>query len=306
MYILLKKSRIFLFNNQNMKRVAIQGVSGAFHEIAARDFFHDEEIDIVPCVSFKDIFKIMEKEPEVIGCMAIENTIAGSLLPNHDLIKNSGYPIIGEYKLRISHSLAVLPGQKLEDIHEVHSHPIALMQCNEFFEQHTHLKAVESDDTALSAKDITEGKILGRAAICSRFAAEHYGLEIIADGIETNKRNFTRFLMFATPNIAEQMIPKIKKDKSSLVFTLPHEEGSLAQVLAILSFYKLNLTKIQSLPILGQEFEYQFYINLKFDDYQRYRQALDAIRPLLKDFKILGEYKEAPIPLQNNGNNNNK
>ena len=222
------------------------------------------------------------------------------------MIKNSGYPIIGEYKLRISHSLAVLPGQKLEDIHEVHSHPIALMQCNEFFEQHTHLKAVKSDDTALSAKDIAEGRILGRAAICSRLAAEHYGLEIIADGIETNKRNFTRFLMFATPNIAEQMVQKIKIDKSSLVFTLPHEEGSLAQVLAILSFYKLNLTKIQSLPILGQEFEYQFYINLKFDDYQRYRQALDAIRPLLKDFKILGEYKEAPIPPLNNGDDNDK
>lgn len=280
-----------------MKRVAIQGVSGAYHEIAARDFFHDEEIDIVPCVTFKDIFKIMEKDPAVIGCMAIENTIAGSLLPNHDLIKQSGYPIIGEYKLRISHSLAVLPGQKIEDIHEVHSHPIALMQCDEFLDNHPHLKAVESDDTALSAKDIAENNITGRAAICSRLAAEHYGLEIIAEGIETNKRNFTRFLFFATPDVAEKMQQKIKADKSSLVFTLPHEEGSLAQVLAILSFYKLNLTKIQSLPILGREFEYQFYINLKFDDYQRYRQALDAIRPLLKDFKILGEYKEAPTKI---------
>lgn len=284
-----------------MKKVAIQGVSGAFHEIAARDFFHDENIEIVPCVTFKDIFRAMENDPEIIGCMAIENTIAGSLLPNHDLIKNSGYPIIGEYKLRISHSLAVLPGQTIEDIHEVHSHPIALMQCDDFLDKYPHLKAVESDDTALSAKDIAEKQIKGRAAICSRLAAEHYGLEILVDGIETNKRNFTRFLIFATPAIAERMVQKIKIDKSSLVFTLPHEEGSLAQILAILSFYKLNLTKIQSLPIIGREFEYQFYINLKFDDYQRYRQALDAIRPLLKDFKILGEYKEAPIPTLHNG-----
>lgn len=279
-----------------MKRVAIQGVSGAFHEIAARQFFHDEDIEIVPCVTFKDIFKNMEKEPDIIGCMAIENTIAGSLLPNHDLLKNSHYPIIGEYKLRISHTLAALPGQKLEDINEVHSHPIALMQCDEFLEKYPYMKAVESDDTALSAQDIAEKHIIGRAAICSKFAAEHYGLEIIADEIETNKRNFTRFLIFAAPILAKELIENVKVNKSSVVFTLPHEEGSLAQILAILSFYKLNLTKIQSLPIIGREFEYQFYINLTFDNYERYRQALDAVRPLLKDFQLLGEYREAKLP----------
>lgn len=241
-----------------MKRVAIQGVSGAFHEIAARQFFNGEDIEIVPCVTFKDIFRNMEADPSIIGCMAIENTIAGSLLPNHDLLKNSHYPIIGEYKLRISHTLAALPGQKIEDISEVHSHPIALMQCDEFIEDHPHLKVVESDDTALSAKDIAENHITGRAAICSKLAAEHYGLEILADEIETNKRNFTRFLIFATPDYASELIKNVIVNKSSLVFTLPHEEGSLAQILAILSFYKLNLTKIQSLPIIGRSLNISF------------------------------------------------
>lgn len=279
-----------------MKRVAIQGVSGAFHEIAARQYFNGEEIEIVPCVTFRDVFCVMTEDPGVLGIIAIENTIAGSLLQNHNLLRESGNVIIGEHKLRISHTLAAMPGQGINEIKEVHSHPIALMQCEEFLEQHHHLRAVESDDTALSAKEIAENKIMGRAAICSRFAAEKYGLEIIADGIETNKRNFTRFLIVAAPELADKMIQDIKLNKSSMVFTLPHEEGSLAKVLSILSFYRVNLTKIQSLPIVGREWEYQFYISLTFDNYERYRQSLDAVRPLLKDFQLLGEYQEGKTP----------
>jgi len=281
-----------------MKKVAIQGVSGAFHEIAARQYFEGEEIEILPCITFKDLFKALAADDSLLGIIAIENTIAGSLLQNHNLLRESGCMIVGEHKLRIEHNLVALPGQLIEDIQEVYSHPIALMQCEDFIDEHRHMKAIESEDTALSAKEIADNKILGRAAICSTLAAEKYGLEIIARGIETNKRNFTRFLMIAEPTLAEEMTNGTLLNKSSLVFTLPHEEGSLAKVLSILSFYHVNLTKIQSLPIIGREWEYQFYINLTFDDYIRYRQSLDAIRPLTKDFQLLGEYKAAVTPVE--------
>ena len=280
-----------------MKRVAIQGVSGAFHEIAARQYFEGEEIEILPCITFKDLFKALAADDSLLGIIAIENTIAGSLLQNHNLLRESGCMIVGEYKLRIEHNLAALPGQTIDDIEEVYSHPIALMQCEDFLDEHRHLKAIESEDTALSAKEIADNKIPRRAAICSTLAAENYGLEIIAKGIETNKRNFTRFLIIAEPSLAEVMINGTLLDKSSLVFTLPHEEGSLAKVLSILSFYHVNLTKIQSLPIIGREWEYQFYINLTFDNYISYRQSLDAILPLTKDFQLLGEYKSAATPV---------
>jgi len=280
-----------------MKRVAIQGVSGAFHEIAAREFFQGEEIDILPCNTFKELFQSLADDDSLLGIVAIENTIAGSLLQNHNLLRESGCMIIGEHKLRIEHNLAVLPGQKIEDIDEVYSHPIALMQCEDFLDEHRHIKAIESEDTALSAKDIADNKLTRRGAICSALAAEKYGLEIIAKGIETNKRNFTRFLIIAEPKLAEQLTNGVELNKSSLVFTLPHEEGSLAKVLSILSFYHVNLTKIQSLPIIGEEWKYQFYINLTFNDYTRYRQSLEAIIPLTKDFQILGEYKEAATPV---------
>jgi prephenate dehydratase len=280
-----------------MKKVAIQGVSGAFHEIAAREFFQGEEIDILPCNTFKELFQSLADDDSLLGIVAIENTIAGSLLQNHNLLRESGCMIIGEHKLRIEHNLAVLPGQKIEDIDEVYSHPIALMQCEDFLDEHRHIKAIESEDTALSAKDIADNKLTHRGAICSSLAAEKYGLEIIAKGIETNKRNFTRFLIIAEPKLAEELTKGVELNKSSLVFTLPHEEGSLAKVLSILSFYHVNLTKIQSLPIIGEEWKYQFYINLTFNDYTRYRQSLEAIIPLTKDFQILGEYKEAATPV---------
>lgn len=282
-----------------MKRIAIQGVSGAFHDIAARQFFSEEEVEIIPCITFKEVFDAVQKSDEVLGIVAIENTIAGSLLQNYNLLRESGGVVVGEHKLRISHCICALPGQKLEEISEVYSHPIALRQCEDFLEHHHHLRAVESDDTALSAKEIADQHIVGRAAICSSFAAQLYGLDILADGIETNKRNFTRFLVVAHPDHATRILPSMQVDKSSIVFTLPHEEGSLAKVLSILSFYRVNLTKIQSLPILGREWEYQFYISLTFDNYERYRQSLDAVRPLLKDFQVLGEYREAPTPIDN-------
>jgi len=275
-----------------MKKVAIQGIAGSFHDIAARKYFENEKIEIIPCETFKEVFSTIRKDSSVIGVLAIENTIAGSLLQNHNLLKDSGLKIAGEHKLRIKHNFVGLPGQDMTDIKEVYSHPIALMQCGDFLEQHKHIKAVESDDTASSAKRIADDKISGRAAICSDLAAEIYGLEILSKGIETNKKNFTRFLIIADSWLVEELNKGKRLNKSSLVFTLPHEEGSLAQVLSILSYYKMNLTKIQSLPIIGREWEYEFYVNLRFEDYLRYKQALDAIIPLTKDLKILGEYEE--------------
>lgn len=283
--------RDFFYTTKRMKRVAIQGVAGAFHDIAARGFFKDEDIDIVPCHTFKDIFTSIRKDNNILGIMAIENTIAGNLLPNHNLLRESDTTIIGEFKLRISHVLAALPGQSLSDITEVHSHPIALMQCEDFLAQHPGWKLVESEDTALSAKHIQEQQLPGRAAVCSRWAAEIYGLDILQEGIETNKRNFTRFLILADRWAADQYINPAEAHKSSIVFTTKHEEGSLSQVLSVLSFYHNNLTKIQSMPIIGHEWEYLFFIDLTFDDYMRYRQSLDAIRPLTRNLRILGEYQ---------------
>jgi prephenate dehydratase len=273
-----------------MKRVAIQGVAGAFHDIAARTFFEGEEIETVDCLTFKDVFSAMRKGNATFALVAIENTIAGSLLQNHNLLRESETSIIGELKLRISHCLAALPGQKMKDIAEVHSHPIALMQCGDFLAEHPDWKAVEKEDTALSAKEIHDKQITGRAAICSELAAKIYGLDILQKGIETNKRNFTRFLVLSDRWAAEQYTKQPEINKSSIVFTTHHEEGALSQVLSVLSFYHNNLTKIQSLPIIGHEWEYLFFIDLTFKDYLMFQQSLDAIRPLTKNLRVLGEY----------------
>ncbi len=273
-----------------MKRVTIQGEAGCFHEEAARRYFGEEEIEIVPCTTFETQFERMRNETSLLGIVAIENTIAGSLLQNHELLRRSELQIIGEYKLRISHVLAALPGEHIETLTEVNSHPIALMQCGEFLKAHPQLKAVEKDDTAGSAAEIAARHLKGHAAICGRLAAERYGLEILAEGIETNKRNFTRFLLLSDHYHADRYIRPSKADKASLVFSLPHTQGSLSKVLTILSFYDINLTKIQSMPIIGCEWEYRFYVDVAFDDYTHYRQSIDAIAPLTKDLKIMGEY----------------
>ena len=275
------------------KQVAIQGISGAFHEIAAKAYFDDNNIEIVPCITFKDVFASMKKDGSLYGIIAIENTLAGSLLPNYNLLRESNFSIIGEYKLRIKHNLCALPGQKIEDIREVYSHPMALMQCEDFLDHYPAMRLIESDDTALSAKNVQSDKMIGAAAICSDLAAKTYGLEILAESIETNKKNFTRFLIIGDPwNLPADFALKEHVNKSSIVFALPHEEGSLSKVLTILSFYGINLTKIQSLPVHGREWEYMFYVDLTFNDYIRYQQSLEAIKPLTRNMKILGEYKQ--------------
>lgn len=274
-----------------MIQVAIQGVEGCFHEVAARNYFAGEEVQSVECATFDDLFERVEADKSLCGIVAIENTIAGSLLQNHELLRESNLAVVGEYKLRISHVLCALPGDTMESIREVHSHPIALMQCGDFLKRHPSFKVVERDDTAGSAREIAERGLHGHAAICSARAARRYGMKILEEGIETNKHNFTRFLVVAHTDTQSSMQTP-QPDKASLVFSLQHARGSLSKVLTILSFYDINLTKIQSLPIIGHEWEYRFYIDLTFDDAVRYNQAVAAILPLVSDLKTLGEYAE--------------
>lgn len=273
-----------------MKRIAIQGLKGSFHDIAANEYFRNEQVQTICCATFEEVFENIKRDPTVVGMTAIENTIAGSLLHNYELLRDSGTTVVGEHKLHISHCICCLPEDSWETISEVHSHPVALMQCRGFLNKHPSIKAVEAEDTAGSAKLIAENKHHGWAAICSASAAEMYGMKILENNIEDNKHNFTRFLVVCNPNKADFMRPLEKTNKASLVFSLPHEEGSLSQVLSIISFYKLSLTKIQSLPIIGHEWEYMFYVDVTFDNLTRYRQCMDAIMPLTKELNILGEY----------------
>ncbi len=273
-----------------MKRVIIQGIAGSFHDIATRKYFGDD-IELVECPTFREQFIAMKKDPELFGVVAIENTVAGSILPNYTLLRESEMKIIGEQKMHIAQNLAVVKGQKIEDIRTVESHPMALRQCEEFFHAYPHIKLVESDDTASSAKRVSSGERKHVGTICGELAAEVYGLDIIARNIETNKMNSTRFLVLQNQWASEREDNRKEADKASLVFSLPHKRGSLSKILSILSFYDINLTKIQSLPVIGHEWQYLFYIDLTYDDYVRYKQSVDAIIPLTEELKILGEYK---------------
>lgn len=276
-----------------MKRIAIQGELGSFHDITARHSFEGDQLQIICCSTFEDVILNMKQDPTVIGIMAIENTIAGSLLHNYELLRESGMTVVGEYKTHISHCICALPGQSLDELSEVHTHPVALMQCQHYLSRHQNLKMVEAEDTAGSAKEIAEKGLTGVAAICHADAAAMYGLEVLENHIEDNPHNYTRFLIMSDPRKADFLRALNEADKSSIVFSLPHEEGSLSQVLSILSFYKINLTKIQSLPIIGREWEYLFYVDVTYDDLTRYRQSIDAITPLTRDLIILGEYRSA-------------
>ena len=272
-----------------MKKIAIQGIKGSFHDIAAHQYFNND-VELICCNTFEEIFQQMRDDYSRLGLMAIENTIAGSLLHNYELLRESGMTIIGEHKLHIEHSIMCLPEDDWSTVTEVNSHPVALMQCRDFLSSHPEFKVVEAEDTAGAAEMISRKHLRGHAAICHAGAAPLYGLKVLEQGIEDNKHNFTRFLLMCDPWSADKMRDLHHTNKSSIVFTLTHEEGSLSQVLSIFSFYKINLTKIQSLPIIGREWEYMFYVDVSYDDYVRYRQSIEAVRPLLRELKILGEY----------------
>lgn len=274
-------------------QIAIQGIVGSFHDIAAHQYFKDQNIELICCDTFDDIFKAMRDNDGCLGLMAIENTIAGSLLQNYELLRENHTTIIGEHKLHIEHSIMCLPEDDWDTLTEVNSHPVALMQCRTYLKQHANLKVVEAEDTAGSAEMISRNGLRGHAAICHADAAPLYGMKVLENSIEDNKHNFTRFLVLADSWTADKYRNLPQTNKSSIVFALPHEEGSLSKILTILSFYRINLTKIQSLPIIGREWEYLFYVDVSYDDYIRYRQSIDAVRPLCKELRILGEYKEA-------------
>ena len=267
-------------------RVAIQGFKGCFHEQAAR-LFYNRPLDIVECNTFDDLYTSLDEGKADAAVMAIENTVSGGLLHNFELLRTRGRRVKGEVYIQIGQNLMALPGQNLEDIKEVRTHYMAINQTRPWFKENAPwIRLIESEDTAKSARDIAMSGEMGVGAVASELAAQLYGMDILAPHIETHKQNFTRFLVI-DDNLT---IPEDKIDKAVLCFTLPHKPGSLAQILTILSFYEMNLTRIQSLPIPGRQWQYFFYVDIKFSSLERYRQALSAVRPLLEDIQILGEY----------------
>lgn len=270
-------------------KIAIQGFEASFHEIAALQFFGNE-IETVECATFHRLFDVMEKGQADFALCAIENSLAGSILPNYAYLRNSNLDIVGEVYLRIEMNLMALPNQTTEQIEEIHSHPMALLQCQSFFENHPKIQLVESNDTALSAKEIKENHIKHRAAVASKRAAELYDLEIIAADIHDNKRNFTRFLVLSKPSTFHYRPTII--NKSSISFRAHHTAGSLAKVLTVIGNHNINLTKIQSLPVVGEEWQYYMYADLEFDYVDEYKKMLTEIESLTKELKILGEYKQ--------------
>lgn len=271
-------------------KVVIQGVEGAFHEVAARFLFDDENLKIIPAHTFEEVVEVVENNEKAdIGLMAIENTLAGSLLNNYRLLHHSKLCIVGEVFIRIRQNLMALPGVTIDDLKEVRSHPIALAQCMQFFSQYPHIKLIETEDTALSAKEIFENGSRRTAALASDLAAEKYGLNIIASSIETNKQNYTRFLVVKPK---EQHTPDPRANKVSMSFSMSHKVGSLHSVLAILAAYGANLTKIQSAPIVGKPWEYKFFIDFVVEGDLSYEQGLEAIRPITQELKVLGAYRQ--------------
>lgn len=283
------RSGIFTVKKETMK-VAIQGIRGSFHDIAAHEFFKGEDLELVCCDTFEQLFSVMKEDDACLGLMAIENTIAGSLLHNYELLRESGMTIIGEHKLHIEHSIMCLPGEDWGDIREVNSHPVALAQCRGFLARHPAMKVVEVDDTAGAAARIAQEKLSGHAAICHVGAAPFTACACWRKALRTTSitlRVFSLSVIPGMPTACANSTPPIKAASYSRCRT----RGSLSQVLSILSFYKINLSKIQSLPIIGREWQYLFYVDVIYDDYMRYRQSIDAVRPLIKELKILGEYE---------------
>ncbi|MDX2431736.1 MAG: prephenate dehydratase [Bacteroides sp.] len=271
------------------KTIAIQGGYGAFHEIAAHQYFENEEIRIVPRNTFRDMVSSVQDHKSDYGIMAIENSLAGSIIPNYNLIINSKMHILGEIYLRIKQNLVAMPGVKISDLKEVYSHPMAILQCQDFFDAHSGIRLIESIDTAMSAEEIASGKLKDTGAISSKLAADKYGLEILAESIETNKMNYTRFLILSENGLT---IPAEEVNKASLHFTVAHKFGSLSKILSILSYYEINLAKIQSMPIPGKDWEYMFFVDVEINDYDMYKKSLEAIRPFTPSLGILGEYKK--------------
>lgn len=268
------------------KKIAIQGFEGSFHQVAAEQFF--KEVDVICCSTFREVVKIAaDKKESNGGVMAIENSIAGSILPNYNLLQKTNLKIIGEVYLQIKQNLLVNPGIKLEDIREVHSHPMALLQCIDFLEKY-NWKLIETEDTALSAKHIHQHRSKHIAAIASRLAANLFQLKVLASNIHTLKNNYTRFLILQHADI-EQSIDNA--DKASVIFNTDHSKGSLAKVLTKIAEGDINLSKLQSMPIPGSDWKYAFHADMEFTTIEQLNKVIQNIKPLTEDLKVYGIYK---------------
>jgi prephenate dehydratase len=271
-------------------KIAIQGIKGSFHHIVALQYF-GEAVEMVECMSFTEIPVLLNKGSVDAAVMAIENSLAGSILPNYALIDEYNLAIEGEVHLPIHHNLMGLEGQTLNDIKEVWSHPMALLQCRNFFRNHPNIKLVEETDTAEVAQRIQQQQLKGIAAIASKKAAEIFNLNIIESEIQTRKQNYTRFFILKKRNGS---LPNGGvRNKASLKFITHHQTGSLAEVLNVFAGFKMNLSKIQSLPIIDQPWNYAFFADVIFDDYEHYQKAMEHISEKTSSLKILGEYKQS-------------
>lgn len=282
-----KTKKQMILEYESPLRVAIQGVRGAFHEIAARETL-GSDIIAVECLTFRELVAATESGKADAALMAIENSVAGGILPNYSLLRNSQLQIVGEVYLRIVQNLLALPGETLESITEVESHPMAIQQCTDFLGNHPSWRVVESDDTALSARKIAEGNLTGKAAIGSSLAAELFGLQILAPEIESNKENYTRFLILTKKN---GKVHNTTSDKASICFSAKHEPGALAAILRDIAECGVNLTMLHSLPKVGAKWEYVFHADLCYDSYMQYLEAVKTLNETATSFKVLGEYQ---------------
>lgn len=271
-------------------KIAIQGEKGCFHEMAARQYFSNEDVEIVPCSTFDITLNSVKEGRAALAMMAIENARSGSILYNYSLIRESGLHILGEHNLRIVQNLMAMPGQTMKDIRQIRSHPIALAQCMIFLNQYPEITLVEADDTASSARLIAEGRLKNTAAIASRSAAEIYGLEIIAEGIETFKKNYTRFLVIGSHDTGNQT-----GNKMSVCFATDHMPGSLARVLVKLAEMNVNLSKIQSVPRLNGEWEYMFYLDLELPADPDIEAIMSTLAKYTSNLEVLGIYNKGEM-----------
>tara|TARA_R110002033_G_scaffold23478_2_gene55417 strand:- start:12378 stop:13205 length:828 start_codon:yes stop_codon:yes gene_type:complete len=271
--------------------VAIQGVKGSFHHIVSQQFF-DKPVATIECLTFDRVVDSLITEKCDAAIMALENSIVGSIIPNYALIDKYNLHVVGEHYLDIQHNLMALPNQSVLDIKEVYSHPMALLQCKEFFKLHPHIKLVEDKDTAEVAERIQKNNLKGIGAIASVMAAEIFELDILAHSIQTIKHNETRFAIVKRTN---SEVPEHEINKASIKFEANHKRGSLATILNVMSDCKLNLTKIQSLPIVETPWKYAFFVDVTFADYEDFKKAKSLIEIMAENFKVLGEYKNAKI-----------
>ncbi|NCW13079.1 MAG: chorismate mutase [Chitinophagia bacterium] len=275
------------------QKVTIQGYEGSFHQVAARHFY-GKNVEVIPCDTFREVVKIgADKKLSDGAVMAIENSIAGSILPNYNLIQKTKLQVIGEVYLSISQNLLANPGVRLEDIKEVHSHPMAILQCLDYLEKY-HWKLVESEDTALSAKQVHQHKSKHVAAIASKLAANLYDLNVLSPDIHTQKNNITRFLVMS-PQVGKAELKIDGANKASIYFQTDHSRGILSKVLAKIANGNVNLSKLQSMPIPGSNFKYGFYADLEFDQQKQIEKVLEEVKGLTNNMKVFGLYKKGKV-----------